>query len=91
MEIKKLDFYDVELEEEVKGYLIIDDDEIIAFYEGYNLQEWKRFDNFEHIVQELIHTKMKLELTEEMLEEEIEKSEELEEILKNVIETECDE
>jgi len=68
MEIKKLDFYDVELEEEVRGYLIIDeeDDEIVAFYEGYNLQEWKRFECFEQIVQELIHTKMKLELTEEM-------------------------
>ena len=93
MKIKKLDFYDVELEEEVKGYLIIDEEEkeIVVFYEGYNIQEWKRFDSFEHIVQELIHTKMELEITEEMLEEEIEKSEELEEILKDVIETECDE
>lgn len=88
MKIKKLDFYDVELEEEVKGYLIIDEEEkeIVVFYEGYNIQEWKRFDSFEHIVQELIHTKMELEITEEMLNEEIEKSEDYEEILNDLFE-----
>lgn len=88
MIIKKLDFFDVELEEQVKGYLIMDNDEIIAFYEGYNIQEWKKFENFENIVQELIHTKMKLEITEQMLDEEIQKSQDYEEILNDIFESE---
>lgn len=87
MKINKIDFIDIEFEEQIKGYLIIDENEIIVLYEGYNIQEWKRFKNMEEIVQELIHTKMKLEITEEMLNEEIEKNEDYEEILNDLFET----
>lgn len=86
MKIKKIDFVDEELEETIKGYLIIDDDEIIVIYEGYNTQEGKKFKNIEEIVQELLHTRELVRITEEMLDEEIDKSEELEEILNNLIE-----
>ena len=44
--------------------------------------------NIEEIVQELIHTKEKLSLTEEMLDEEIEKSEDYEEILNEIFDNE---
>jgi hypothetical protein len=81
---KKLDFVDIELEETIKGYLIIAEDEIIVIYEGYNKNGYKKFNNVEEIAQELIHTQEKLSITEEMLDEEIKNSEELEEILNSV-------
>lgn len=84
--IKKLDFIDVELEETIKGYMIIDEDEIIIFFEGYQKQEYKKFKNIEEIAQELIHTREKLALTEEMLDEEIKKNEDYEEILNDIFE-----
>ena len=82
---KKIDFIDVELEETVKGYLIMAEDEIIVIFEGYNKQGFKRFNNVEEITQELIHTMEKLNITEEMLDEEINKSEELEEIMNSLV------
>lgn len=84
--IKKLDFIDVELEETIKGYMIIDEEEIIIFFEGYQKQEYKKFKNIEEIAQELIHTREKLALTEEMLDEEIKKNEDYEEILNDIFE-----
>lgn len=81
---KKLDFIDVELEETVKGYMIMAEDEIIVIFDGYNKQQCKKFNSVEEIVQELMHTREMLQITEEMLDEEIEKSEELEEILNSV-------
>lgn len=84
MVCKKLDFVDVELEETVKGYLIIDENEIIAIFDGYNKQEIKKFNNIEEIVQELIHTKEMLIITEEMLDEETERADDYEEILKDI-------
>lgn len=45
MVCKKLDFIDIELEETVKGYLIIDENEIIVIFDGYNKQEIKKFKN----------------------------------------------
>jgi len=83
---KRIDFIDVELEETIKGYLIIAEDEIIVIFEGYNKQGFKKFNNVEEIVQELIHTKEKLSITEEMLDEEIKKSEDYEEILNDIFE-----
>ncbi|MBR6689571.1 MAG: hypothetical protein IKL68_06115 [Clostridia bacterium] len=83
---KRIDFIDVELEETIKGYLIIAEDEIIVIFEGYNKQGFKKFNNVEEIVQELIHTKEKLNITEEMLDEEIKKSEDYEEILNDIFE-----
>ena len=85
---KKIDFIDVELEETVKGYLIMAEDEIIVIFEGYNKKGFKRFNNVEEITQELIHTMEKLNITEEMLDEEINKSEELEEIMNSLFEKE---
>jgi len=82
----RIDFIDVELEETIKGYLIIAEDEIIVIFEGYNKQGFKKFNNVEEIVQELIHTKEKLSITEEMLDEEIKKSEDYEEILNDIFE-----
>lgn len=84
--IKKLDFIDVELEETIKGYMIIDEEEIIIFFEGYQRQEYKKFKNIEEIAQELIHTREKLAITEEMLDEEIKKNEDYEEILNDIFE-----
>lgn len=81
---KKLDFIDVELEETVKGYMIMAEDEIIVIFDGYNKQQCKKFNSVEEIVQELMHTREMLQITEQMLDEEIEKSEELEEILNSV-------
>ena len=86
MMIKKLDFIDVELEETIKGYMIIDEEEIIIFFEGYQRQEYKKFKNIEEIAQELIHTREKLAITEEMLDEEIKKNEDYEEILNDIFE-----
>ena len=86
MIVKRLDFIDVELEETIKGYLIIAEDEIIVIFEGYNKQGFKKFNNIEEIAQELIHTKEKLSITEEMLDEEIKKSEDYEEILNDIFE-----
>lgn len=86
MMIKKLDFIDVELEETIKGYMIIDEEEIIIFFEGYQRQEYKKFKNIEEIAQELIHTREKLTITEEMLDEEIKKNEDYEEILNDIFE-----
>lgn len=83
---KKIDFIDVELEETIKGYLIVTEDEIIIIFEGYNKQGFKKFNNVEEIVQELIHTKEKLSITEEMLDEEIKKSEDYEEFLNDIFE-----
>lgn len=83
---KKIDFIDVELEETVKGYLIMAEDEIIVIFERYNKQGFKRFNTVEEIAQELIHTMEKLNITEEMLDEEISKSEELEEIMNSLFE-----
>ena len=40
-------------------YLIIDENEIIVIFDGYNKQEIKKFKNIEEIVQELMHTKEK--------------------------------
>jgi len=88
MIVKRLDFIDVELEESIKGYLIMAEDEIIVMFEGYNKQGVKKFNNIEEIVQELIHTKEKLSLTEEMLDEEIEKNEDYEEILNEIFDNE---
>lgn len=86
MIVKRLDFIDVELEETIKGYLIISEDEIIVIFEGYNKQDFKKFNNIEEIAQELIHTKEKLSITEEMLDEEIKKNEDYEEILNDIFE-----
>ena len=83
---KKIDFIDIELEETVKGYIIIAEDEIVVIFEGYNKKGFKKFNNVEEIAQELIHTMEKLIITEEMLDEEIEKNEEYEEILNDVFE-----
>lgn len=83
---KKIDFIDIELEETVKGYIIIAEDEIVVIFEGYNKKGFKKFNNVEEIAQELIHTMEKLNITEEMLDEEIEKNEEYEEILNDVFE-----
>lgn len=88
MIIKKIDFIDVELEETIKGYLIIAEDEIIVVFEGYKKQGFKKFNNVEEIAQELIHTKEKLSITEEMLDEEIKKNEDYEEILSDIFEEE---
>jgi len=88
MIIKKIDFIDVELEETIKGYLIIAEDEIIVVFEGYKKQGFKKFNNVEEIAQELIHTKEKLSITEEMLDEEIKKNEDYEEILNDIFEEE---
>lgn len=81
---KKLDFIDIELEETVKGYLIIDENEIIVIFDGYNKQEIKKFKNIEEIVQELMHTREMLNITEEMLDEETERADDYEEILKDI-------
>ena len=86
MVCKKLDFIDIELEEKVKGYLIIDENEIIVIFDGYNKQEIKKFKNIEEIVQELIHTREMLNITEEMLDEETERADDYEEILKDIFE-----
>lgn len=86
MIVKRLDFIDVELEETIKGYLIIAEDEIIVIFEGYNKQGFKKFNNVEEIAQELIHTKEKLSITEDMLDEEIKKNEDYEEILNDIFE-----
>lgn len=83
---KKLDFIDVELEETVRGYLIMEENEVVVIFDGYNKQECKKFKNIEEIVQELMHTREMLKITEEMLDEEIDKSEELEEILNSIFE-----
>ena len=88
MIVKRLDFIDVELEESVKGYLIMAEDEIIVMFEGYDKQGVKKFNNIEEIVQELIHTKEKLSITEELLDEEIERNEDYEEILNDIFENE---
>lgn len=84
MVCKKLDFIDIELEETVKGYLIIDENEIIVIFDGYNKQEIKKFNNIEEIVQELMHTKEMLNITEKMLDEETERADDYEEILKDI-------
>ena len=84
MVCKKLDFIDIELEETVKGYLIIDENEIIVIFDGYNKQEIKKFKNIEEIVQELMHTKEMLNITEKMLDEETERADDYEEILKDI-------
>ncbi len=81
MILKKIDFIDIELEETIKGYLIIAEDEIVVIFEGYKKKECKSFKNVEEMAQELIHTKEMLSITEEMLDEETKKSEEYEEIL----------
>lgn len=86
MIVKRLDFIDVELEETIKGYLLMAEDEIIVIFEGYNKQGFKKFNNIEEIAQELIHTKEKLSITEEMLDEEIKENEEYEEILNDIFE-----
>lgn len=83
---KKIDFIDVELEETIKGYLIVTEDEITIIFEGYNKQGFQKFNNVEELAQELIHTKEMLSITEEMLDEEIEKSEDYEEILNDIFE-----
>ena len=88
MIVKRIDFIDVELEETIKGYLIIAEDEIVVIFEGYNKKGFKRFKNIEEIAQELIHTKEKLSITEELLDEEIEKNEDYEEILNDIYENE---
>lgn len=85
---KKIDFIDIELEETVKGYIIIAEDEIIVIFEGYNKKGFKKFNNVEEIAQELIHAMEKLSITEEMLDEEIQKNEEYEEILNDIFENE---
>lgn len=83
---KKIDFIDIELEETIKGYLIITEDEIVVIYEGYNKQGFQTFNNVDELAQELIHTKEMLSITEEMLDEEISKSEDYEEILNDIFE-----
>ena len=85
---KKIDFIDIELEETVKGYIIIAEDEIVVIFEGYNKKGFKKFNNDEEIAQELIHAMEKLSITEEMLDEEIQKNEEYEEILNDIFENE---
>ena len=85
---KKIDFIDIELEETVKGYIIIAEDEIVVIFEGYNKKGFKKFTNVEEIAQELIHAMEKLSITEEMLDEEIQKNEEYEEILNDIFENE---
>lgn len=85
---KKIDFVDIELEETIKGYLVITEDEIIVIYEGYNKNGYKIFNNVEEIAQELIHTQEKLSITEDMLDEEIKKNENYEEILNDIFEEE---
>lgn len=85
---KKIDFMDIELEETVKGYIIIAEDEIVVIFEGYNKKGFKKFNNVEEIAQELIHAMEKLSITEEMLDEEIQKNEEYEEILNDIFENE---
>ena len=85
---KKIDFIDIELEETVKGYIIIAEDEIVVIFEGYNKKGFKKFNNVEEIAQELIHAMEKLSITEEMLDEEIQKNEEYEEILYDIFENE---
>ena len=85
---KKIDFIDIELEETVKGYIIIAEDEIVVIFEGYNKKEFKKFNKVEEIAQELIHAMEKLSITEEMLDEEIQKNEEYEEILNDILENE---
>ncbi len=85
---KKIDFIDIELEETVKGYIIIAEDEIVVIFEGYNKKGFKKFNNVEEIAQELIHAMEKLSITEEMLDEEIQKNEEYEEILNDIFENE---
>lgn len=67
---KKIDFYYEELEENVSGYMIIDEDEIVVIFEGYDKQGMKTFNNFEEIMQEFIHLKELLSITEEMLDTE---------------------
>ena len=42
---KKIDFYDEELEENVSGYMIIDENEIVVIFEGYDKQGMKTFGN----------------------------------------------
>ena len=81
---KKIDFIDIELEETIKGYLIISEDEMIIIYEGYNKQGFQTFKNVNELAQELIHTKEMLSITEEMLDEEINKNEDYEEILNDI-------
>lgn len=73
MLVKKLDFIDVELEEYIKGYIIIAEDEIVVMFDGYKKQGCKSFKNVEELAQELIHTKELLNITGEMLDEEIKK------------------
>lgn len=85
---KKIDFIDIELEETVKGYIIIAEDEIVVIFEGYNKKGFKKFNNVEEIAQELIYAMEKLSITEEMLDEEIQKNEEYEEILNDIFENE---
>ena len=85
---KKIDFIDIELEETVKVYIIIAEDEIVVIFEGYNKKEFKKFNKVEEIAQELIHAMEKLSITEEMLDEEIQKNEEYEEILNDIFENE---
>ena len=85
---KKIDFIDIELEETVKGYIIIAEDEIVVIFEGYNKKGFKKFNNVEEKAQELIHAMEKLSITEEMLDEEIQKNEEYEEILNDIFENE---
>lgn len=85
---KKIDFIDIELEETVKGYIIIAEDEIVVIFEGDNKKGFKKFNNVEEIAQELIHAMEKLSITEEMLDEEIQKNEEYEEILNDIFENE---
>lgn len=85
---KKIDFIDIELEETVKGYIIIAEDEFVVIFEGYNKKGFKKFNNVEEIAQELIHAMEKLSITEEMLDEEIQKNEEYEEILNDIFENE---
>ena len=85
---KKIDFIDIELEETVKGYIIIAEDEIVVIFEGYNKKGFKKFNNVEEIAQELIHAMEKLSITEEMLDEEIQKNEDYEEILNDIFENE---
>lgn len=85
---KKIDFIDEELETTIKGYLINAEDEIIVLYESYNKEHYKKFYSLEEIIQELIHTREILNITEELLDSEIEKSEELEEIINDLIEEE---
>jgi hypothetical protein len=81
---KKIDFYDEELEENVSGYMIIDEDEIVVIFKGYDKQGMKTFGNLEEIMQELIHLKELLSITEEMLDAEEKRADELEIILNDI-------